>query len=78
MGTASAVCPFKIGLRGGDGYADVTATGNPVQLDGLQGGVPFSEIAVSGKNLIGIAQAKAIIGDSTSGYSVIQRMCIIG
>ena len=38
MGTASAVCPFKIGLRGGDGYADVTATGNPVQLDGLQGG----------------------------------------
>ena len=31
---------------------DVTATGNPVQLDGLQGGVPFSEMAVSGKNLI--------------------------
>lgn len=52
MGTASAVCPFKIGLRGGDGYADVTATGNPVQLDGLQGGVPFSEMVVSGKNLM--------------------------
>lgn len=31
---------------------DITATGNPVQLDGLQGGVPFSEIAVSGKNLL--------------------------
>ena len=31
---------------------DVTATGNPVQLDGLQGGVPFSEITVSGKNLL--------------------------
>lgn len=31
---------------------DITAKGNPVQLDGLQGGVPFSEIAVSGKNLL--------------------------
>ena len=31
---------------------DITAIGNPVQLDGLQGGVPFSEIVVSGKNLI--------------------------
>ena len=30
---------------------NVTAAGNPVQIDGLQGGVPFSEIAVSGKNL---------------------------
>lgn len=52
---------------------DITAKGNPVQLDGLQGGVPFSEIAVSGKNLTGIAQAKALIGDSTSGYSVINN-----
>ena len=32
--------------------SDVTASGNPVILDGLQGGVPFSEMAVSGKNLI--------------------------
>ena len=30
---------------------DITAAGNPVQLDGLQGGVPFSEMVVSGKNL---------------------------
>ena len=30
----------------------VMASGNPVQIDGLQGGVPFSEIVVSGKNLI--------------------------
>ena len=30
---------------------DITAKGNPVQIDGLQGGVPFSEMAVSGKNL---------------------------
>ena len=49
MGTASAVCPFKIGLRGGD----ITAKGDPVQLDGLQGGVPFSEMVVSGDNIIG-------------------------
>lgn len=27
-------------------------TGNPAVMDGLQGGVPFSEIVVSGKNLI--------------------------
>ena len=31
---------------------DVAAEGNPVQIDGLQGGVPFSEMAVSGKNLL--------------------------
>ena len=30
----------------------VMASGNPVQIDGLQGGVPFSDIVVSGKNLI--------------------------
>ena len=32
--------------------SDVMASGNPVQIDGLQGGVPFSEIVVSGKNLL--------------------------
>lgn len=31
---------------------DITANGNPVTLDGLQGSVPFSEITVSGKNLL--------------------------
>lgn len=31
---------------------DITSKGNPVQLDGLQGGVPFSEMVVSGKNLV--------------------------
>ena len=31
----------------------VQASGNPVQLDGLQGGVPFSEITVSGNDIIG-------------------------
>ena len=30
----------------------VMASGNPVQIDGLQGGVPFSEMIVSGKNLL--------------------------
>ena len=42
------ICPFKKAQRGGD----ITAKGNPVQLDGLQGGVPFSEMVVSGKNLM--------------------------
>lgn len=32
--------------------SDVTIVGNPVQIDGLQGGVPFSEMVVSGKNLL--------------------------
>ena len=31
---------------------NITAAGNPVQIDGLQGGVPFSEMVVSGKNLL--------------------------
>lgn len=31
----------------------VMASGNPVQIDGLQGGVPFSEMAVSGDDIIG-------------------------
>lgn len=31
---------------------DITASGNPVTLTNLQGGVPFSEIVVSGKNLL--------------------------
>lgn len=48
IGTGSAVSPFKSAQRGGD----ITAKGNPVQIDGLQGGVPFSEMVVSGKNLI--------------------------
>ena len=30
----------------------VMASGNPVQIDGLQEGVPFSEMIVSGKNLL--------------------------
>ena len=31
---------------------DVMASGNPVQIDGMQGGVPFSEMVVKGKNLL--------------------------
>lgn len=49
---------------------DITAAGNTVQIDGLQGGVPFSEMVVSGKNLIGIAQAKGLTGDNTKGFLV--------
>lgn len=49
---------------------DVLAEGNPIQMDGLQGGVPFSEMVVSGKNLIGIAQAKGLTGDNTNGFFV--------
>lgn len=31
---------------------DISASGNPVVMDNLQGGVPFSEITIKGKNLI--------------------------
>ena len=31
---------------------DISASGNPIVMNNLQGGVPFSEIAVSGKNLL--------------------------
>ena len=31
---------------------DISASGNPIIMDNLQGGVPFSEITVSGKNLL--------------------------
>lgn len=31
---------------------DISASGNPVVMDNLQGGVPFSEMVVSGKNLL--------------------------
>lgn len=52
---------------------DITASGNPVTLTNLQGEVPFSEITVSGKNLISIAQAKALTGDNTNGYFVVDN-----
>ncbi|MCI7768404.1 MAG: hypothetical protein MSJ26_10575 [Oscillospiraceae bacterium] len=42
--------PFNFAPAISDG--GVTAEGNPVQLDGLQEGIPFSEMIVSGKNLI--------------------------
>lgn len=32
---------------------DVMASGNPVQIDGLQGGVPFSDMIVSGDDIVG-------------------------
>ena len=72
MGTASAVCPFKIGLRGGDGYADVTATGNPVIMDGLQGGVPFSEIVVSGDDIVEKELTVNVCGKNLLKYPYIQ------
>ena len=41
---------------------DITASGNPVQMDNLQGGVPFSEMVVSGKNLLQKMVDKSIGG----------------
>ena len=65
--TLKTLVPKVLDIIQGD---DITAKGNPVQLDGLQGGVPFSEMVVSGKNLIGISQAKALTGDNTNGFYI--------
>ena len=46
-----AVLPFKAAGKGGESI-NVSGEGNPVQLDGLQGGVPFAEVVVLGKNLL--------------------------
>lgn len=61
-------CPFRNAPVADGG---VMASGNPVQLDGLQEGIPFSEMIVSGKNLISVAQAKVLGGNENSGYNVI-------
>ena len=41
-----STCPFKTSQKGGD----VSSEGDSVQLGGLQGGVPFSEVTVKGDN----------------------------
>lgn len=43
-----STCPFKISQKGGD----ISAEGDSVQLGGLQGGVPFSEVTVKGRNML--------------------------
>ena len=72
IGTGSAVCPFKSAQRGGD----ITAKGNPVQIDGLQGGVPFSEMVVSGDNIIG--QDLTVNVSGVSGKNLFDGNLIIG
>lgn len=41
-----------LSAAGGGSSSSKKAEGNPVVLDGLQGGVPFNRVEVSGKNLI--------------------------
>ena len=65
-------CPFKSAQRGGD----ITAKGNPVQLDSLQGGVPFSEMVVSGDNIIG--QDLTVNVSGVSGKNLFDGNLIIG
>lgn len=48
--SSNAINPFKSAPASDGG--GVQASGNPVQINGLQGGVPFSEITVRGKNLM--------------------------
>lgn len=63
-----AVFPFKAAEKGGD---TVSACGNPVQLSGLQGGVPFTEITVCGENIIDLSRRNpsstvSAFGDSSA------------
>lgn len=53
-GKSNEFCPFKSASGGGD--IDTTATGNPVEMNGLQEGIPFSGITVSGRNLFPITE----------------------
>lgn len=48
--------------------SDVTIVGNPVQIDGLQGGVPFSEITVSGDDIIGQELTVNVSGKNLMKY----------
>ena len=46
----------------------VMASGNPVVMDGLQGGVPFSEITVSGDDIIGQELTVNVSGKNLMKY----------
>lgn len=59
------------GLHASDIQIDsVSDTAGIVTLDGLQGGVPFSDITVSGKNLITEVLPAALGGNSTDGFRI--------
>ena len=63
-----AVNPFSKGGKGGESW--VNANGNPVTLTRLQGGVPFNEITVSGKNLFVPYPGYSASGTQTNGYRI--------
>ena len=48
--------------------SDVMASGNPVQIDGLQGGVPFSELTVSGDDIVGQELTVNVSGNNLIPY----------
>lgn len=63
--TNSKFCPFECV---GHAY-DITANGNPVLMDGLQAGVPFSDIIVSGDDIVGKEIAVGRIDDNLFNLS---------
>lgn len=69
VGIDYATNPFDTGsARGGTDV--VSNAAGIVTLDGLQGGVPFSDITVSGKNLITEVLSAALGGNSTDGFRI--------
>lgn len=56
-----------LSAAGGGSSSSKKADGNPVVLDGLQGGVPFNRVEVSGKNLMPYPYSS---GDSYTSYGI--------
>lgn len=69
IGSDYATNPF-VGDSFGGGADIMANAAEMVTLDGLQGGVPFSDITVSGKNLITEVLSSALGGNSTDGFRI--------
>ena len=54
-------------MKGGD---VVEAHGNPVELSGLQGGVPFADISVSGGDIVGQELTVEVSGKNLFNYRI--------
>lgn len=67
VGTDYATCPFKTVSSGG-GADIVSNAAESVTLDGLQGGVPFSEIVLSGDDIINQPVTLSACGKNLISY----------
>lgn len=64
-----AVNPFSKGGKGGEsGGGWITAEGNPITMTGLQGGVPFNSVTVSGDDIIRQEMTLTVTGKNVIQY----------